>query len=180
MRGWTWWDPGWKLKETPSRGGVDTSSRGGPTEVNLASLGVAVASATLYSALHSLLASDEAQAATRRVFGPSVDRWYRLAYNALAIATLVPLEPLLARWPDRTLYRLPAPWWVIPRLGAVLASAGLAYCLWLTDIWTFLGLRQTGWLSGPRRRLVDTGPYGWGYGIRGIGAYWACCGPNRP
>jgi hypothetical protein len=69
--------------------------------------GVAAASAGLYAALHSLLASDEAQAVARRVFGPVADRWYRLAYNALAVGLLVAQERLLARLPGRTVYALP-------------------------------------------------------------------------
>jgi protein-S-isoprenylcysteine O-methyltransferase Ste14 len=123
-------------------------------------IGVAAASAGLYAALHSLLASDEAQALARRVCGPVADRWYRLAYNALAVGLLVAQERLLARLPSRTVYTLPPPWRSVARLAQLGAFVGLAACLRLTDAATFLGLRQAGLLPSHRRPLVESGPYG--------------------
>jgi hypothetical protein len=72
--------------------------------VRLAGVGVAIATATLYAMLHSPLASDEAQAMARCMFRPRADRWYRLAYNALAIVTLVPLEPRRLQGREHSLY----------------------------------------------------------------------------
>jgi protein-S-isoprenylcysteine O-methyltransferase Ste14 len=112
------------------------------------------------AALHSLLLTDTARAVFRRLLGPTADRWHRLAYNAVAVALLVSLEQLLARLPDRTLYTLPDPYRSLVRVGRVAASAGLAYCLWLTDAATFLGLRQAGLALARARPLVDWGPYG--------------------
>jgi protein-S-isoprenylcysteine O-methyltransferase Ste14 len=123
-------------------------------------IGVAAASAGLYAALHSLLASDEAQAVARRAFGPLADRWYRLAYNVLAVGLLVAQERLLARLPSRTVYELPAPWLSLARLAQLSAFVGLGACLRLTDAATFLGLRQAGLLPPFRRPLVEHGPYG--------------------
>ena len=48
--------------------------------------------AALWSLMHSLLASDSAEAMARGIFGRSADRWYRLAYNGLALVTRVPTE----------------------------------------------------------------------------------------
>jgi protein-S-isoprenylcysteine O-methyltransferase Ste14 len=123
-------------------------------------IGVAAASAGLYAALHSLLASDEAQAIARRVFGPATDRWYRLAYNALAVGLLVAHDRLLARLPRQTVYALPPPWRTLAWLVQLAGFAGLVACLRLTDAATFLGLRQAGLLPPYRRPLVEHGPYG--------------------
>lgn len=121
---------------------------------------VAAASAGLYAALHSLLASDEAQAVARRAFGSVADRWYRLAYNALAVGLLVVHDRLLARLPSRTVYALPSTWRAIAGLAQLGAFVGLAACLRLTDAATFLGVRQAGLLPPARRPLVERGPYG--------------------
>jgi protein-S-isoprenylcysteine O-methyltransferase Ste14 len=125
----------------------------------LAAVGAAAAATGLYATLHSLLASDEAQVLVRRFFGPIADRWYRIAYNVLAIGLLVLLESFLARLPDRPIYVLPRRFQRIAQLGQLGAFAGLAACLRLTDAATFVGLRQVGLLPPFRRPLVDRGPY---------------------
>jgi protein-S-isoprenylcysteine O-methyltransferase Ste14 len=122
-------------------------------------IGLPAASAGLYAALHSLLASDEAQAVARRVWGPAADRWYRLAYNALAVGLLMAQERLLARLPSRTVYALSSPWRAGAQLAQLGAFAGLIGCLHLTDAATFLGLRQAGLLPPHRHSLVEHGPY---------------------
>ena len=98
----------------------------------------------MYAALHSLLASHEAQVLTRRLFGPSTDRWYRLAYNGLAVGSLALLEAFLTRLTDRPAYVLPARLHRRTQLGQLAAAVSLAGCLRLTDAATFLGLRQVG------------------------------------
>jgi hypothetical protein len=75
--------------------------------------------------VHSLLASLPLKNWKRRVFGAEVDRWYRLAFNALAAITILPIFPMLATLPDRTLYMVPAPWRWLMVCGQVLAPAGL-------------------------------------------------------
>jgi protein-S-isoprenylcysteine O-methyltransferase Ste14 len=121
---------------------------------------LSASAAGVYAALHSLLASDEAQAVARRACGPGADRWYRLAYNALAVGLLVAQDWLLARLPNSPVYALPPPWSRLIRATQVAAFAGLAGCLRLTDAATFLGLRQAGVLPPYRRPLVERGPYG--------------------
>jgi protein-S-isoprenylcysteine O-methyltransferase Ste14 len=135
-------------------------------------IGVAAAAAGLYAALHSLLASHEAQAVARRVFGPGADRWYRLAYKTLAVGLLVAQERLLVRLPSRTVYALPSPWRPLARLAQLGAFVGLVACLRLTDAATFLGVRQAGLLPSYRRPLVEHGPYPW---VRHPG-YWCLLG----
>ncbi len=139
---------------------------------DLGSVGVAAVATLLYVALHSLLASDEARMFARRSFGPIADRWYRLAYNGLAIGLLVLLESFLGRLPNRPVYAVPARLQRSVQLGQLGAFAGLAGCLRLTDAATFFGLRQVGLLPPFRRPLVQRGPYGL---VRHPG-YWCLLG----
>lgn len=50
----------------------------------------------VWALVHSLLASLPLKNWTRRVFGAGVDRWYRLAFIALAAVTILPIFPVLA------------------------------------------------------------------------------------
>jgi protein-S-isoprenylcysteine O-methyltransferase Ste14 len=95
-----------------------------------------------YIALHSLLASLPCKNWVRRVWGPGTDRWYRLAFNIVAVVTLLPLLPLLALLPDQVLYTVPAPWAWLLLLGQVAGVAGMYAALRQTDMKHFLGLRQ--------------------------------------
>lgn len=102
----------------------------------------------LYGALHSLLATRAAKLRARARLGPRAYRFYRLAYNAFALASFVPVFLLLARFPGQVVYEIPWPW-------AALALAGQAACLLLlaiglhqTDPLSFLGLRQLGEAEG--------------------------------
>ena len=96
----------------------------------------------LYTVGHSLLASMPVKTWARRVFGSSTERWYRLAYNLLAAITLLPLFPLLAFLPDKTLYIVPAPWRWLMVGGQVLAVVGLGVTFLQTGPFEFLGLAQ--------------------------------------
>ncbi|MFQ5613169.1 MAG: methyltransferase family protein [Anaerolineae bacterium] len=96
----------------------------------------------LYAAVHSLLAGQGAKRWARRAFGAGVERWYRLAYNLLAVITLLPLLPLLALLPDRPLYVVPSPWRWLMVGGQMLALAGMGLSLLQTGPLHFLGLSQ--------------------------------------
>lgn len=96
----------------------------------------------LYAVLHSLLAGLPFKNWLRKQLGPGVDRWYRLAYNFVAIITLLPLFPMLALLPDRTLYVAPAPWRWLLVAGQLAALAGLGVAFFQTNPWYFLGLAQ--------------------------------------
>jgi protein-S-isoprenylcysteine O-methyltransferase Ste14 len=98
-----------------------------------------------WALVHSLLASLPFKNWTRRVFGAGADRWYRLAFNAFAAITILPIFPMLALLPDRTLYVVPAPWRRLMRGGQVLALAGLAGSFWQAGVFHFVGLPQ--WLA---------------------------------
>jgi protein-S-isoprenylcysteine O-methyltransferase Ste14 len=96
----------------------------------------------LYAGLHSLLAALRVKQWVQRSLGAEADRWYRLAYNVIAVITLLPLLPLLALLPDRTFYVVPSPWRWLMGGGQLLALVGLTTTLFQTDLWRFLGLSQ--------------------------------------
>lgn len=108
----------------------------------IASVGIIVGYTVLYGVAHSWLASQRMKDWTREAFGPTTDRWYRLAYNVVAGVMLVPLLPMLVLLHDRLLYTLQPPWLWLALLGQLLAAVGILYGLWLTNIWHFLGLCQ--------------------------------------
>jgi protein-S-isoprenylcysteine O-methyltransferase Ste14 len=96
----------------------------------------------VWALVHSLLASLPCKNWARRVFGAGVDRWYRLAFNAFAAITILPIFPMLVFLPDRTLYVAPVPWRWLMVGGQVLALAGLAGSFLQTGLLYFLGLSQ--------------------------------------
>ncbi|MBN1218447.1 MAG: isoprenylcysteine carboxylmethyltransferase family protein [Anaerolineae bacterium] len=96
----------------------------------------------LYAVVHSLLASLSVKAWVRHIFGPGTDRWYRLAYNAFAVITLLPLFLLLAILPDQTLYIVPTPWCWLMLFGQLLMLLGLGIAFLQTGLFDFLGLAQ--------------------------------------
>ena len=129
------------------------------------SVAIIVGYAVLYSAVHSWLAGRRMKEWARKRFGPRTDRWYRLAYNVVGGVTLLPLLPMLLWLPDRLLYVWPSPWRWLALLGQGVAVVGIAYGLWLTDVWHFLGLRQLFEPSAEghnaQRSLVVRGMYRW-------------------
>ncbi len=98
--------------------------------------------AAAYAVIHSWLASQGVKDWTHRKCGRSTDRWYRLAYNAIACVMLLPFVLLFVWLPDRTLYSLPSPWRWFALLVQGTAAVGVIYGVWITDGWHFLGLRQ--------------------------------------
>lgn len=117
---------------------------------------------TLYGVLHSVLASLALKAWARRVFGPGVERWYRLIYNIIAVITLLPLVPLLAWLPGPILYVVPSPWRWLMVGGQLLALAALGVSLLQTGAFHFLGLAQlTAERPDAPGKLNVGGFYGW-------------------
>jgi protein-S-isoprenylcysteine O-methyltransferase Ste14 len=115
-----------------------------------------------YSAVHSLLASFGVKRTLRARLGPTTDRVYRLAYNAFAVVSFVPVLALIAWLPGEPLYRLRLPWSVVALLGQGTALALLAIGLLQTDPWSFLGLRQLArHETSEPPRLIVAGLYRW-------------------
>lgn len=111
-----------------------------------------------YGAVHSLLAAQPAKDMAIRVFGNPARRGYRLAYNAFAVVSLVPVLALPARDPGPLLYALPWPWAGAALAGQALAALGVLAALRQTDLWEFLGLRQLFDPGPAARRARDAAP----------------------
>jgi protein-S-isoprenylcysteine O-methyltransferase Ste14 len=95
-----------------------------------------------YGLLHSLLASLWAKAQARRTFGKQADRWFRLLYNFIAIATLMPVLVLPVILIDKGIYAIPMPWRLINLALQALAVVMLVAGVKQTGISSFAGLRQ--------------------------------------
>jgi protein-S-isoprenylcysteine O-methyltransferase Ste14 len=95
-----------------------------------------------YGLLHSLLASIRIKAQTQHRLGPTSERWYRLAYNLIAIGTLLPILVLPLILEDEEIYIIPFPWVILTIAIQLLAVVALFIGLRQTGITSFLGLRQ--------------------------------------
>jgi hypothetical protein len=74
------------------------------------SIGPIVRVFLLFAVFHSLLASKASKQAAARLFGTRLrNGLYRLVYNATAVLCVVPLTLWFTSLPDRTLYRVRAP-----------------------------------------------------------------------
>ncbi|MFN8459251.1 MAG: isoprenylcysteine carboxylmethyltransferase family protein [Anaerolineae bacterium] len=116
----------------------------------------------VYAVLHSWLAALAVKNWARGIFGPQVDRWYRLVYNIIAVVTLLPLLLMLVWLPDMTLYVAPSPWRWLMVAGQVAALGGLTVSLLQTGLLHFLGLSQL--VAGRPAEsgvLSERGFYGW-------------------
>jgi len=96
----------------------------------------------IYGVVHSFLASLWLKALVRRLAGAEAERWYRLIYNAFAVVSLVPVLAMVALLPDRTLYAIPFPFTILTVGVQALALLALAYGVWQTGVWSFLGIQQ--------------------------------------
>ncbi|MCI0521956.1 MAG: isoprenylcysteine carboxylmethyltransferase family protein [Chloroflexi bacterium] len=115
----------------------------------------------VYGLAHSWLASLGVKARARAWFGPAADRWYRLAYNAFAALSFLPLLALYLALPDRPLYALPAPWSYLCLAGQSLAVLALGVGVMQTGLGAFLGLEQAlGGVQSPGA-LTTGGFYRW-------------------
>lgn len=84
-----------------------------------------VAATAAFAAVHSLLASRAAKARVRRLVGDRArDGWYRVLFNAQALATFAALGAYARRLPDRTLWEARGPLRLLLHDGQL---AGLAF-----------------------------------------------------
>ena len=115
-----------------------------------------------YGGLHSWLASLQSKALARQSLGSAADRFYRLAYNFVAVISFLPVLVLPAVLPDQTLYVIPFPWSLLSLLVQGLAVLALLVGVIQTGLWSFIGLEQL--LESPKRtssQLVVGGLYRW-------------------
>jgi len=116
----------------------------------------------LWGALHSKLATPRAKDWLRRRIGPSADRGYRLLYNLVATATLLPVLAIPARIPGLALYQIPTPWVYLTTAVQVVAILAVSLTVLQTGATSFVGIRQL--LSSPESgtaRLHVSGFYRW-------------------
>jgi protein-S-isoprenylcysteine O-methyltransferase Ste14 len=98
--------------------------------------------ALIYGLLHSLLASLTTKAYARRWLGGNTNRWFRLAYNFIAVVTLLPILILPILLPDREIYIIHFPWVILSLAFQLSAAITLFVGLKQTGVSTFIGLRQ--------------------------------------
>jgi protein-S-isoprenylcysteine O-methyltransferase Ste14 len=115
-----------------------------------------------WASVHSLLASLRVKRWARRVFGDSVDRWYRAVYVLFALASFAPIPLLLLVLPDRVLYVVPSPWRWLMMLLQLAGAVGAAAAILTTGAFRFVGLAQV--LVG---RSEESGPLQ----VRGLYCY---------
>jgi len=95
-----------------------------------------------YGLLHTILASVKMKAHAHSWFGSKTDRVYRLAYNFIAIFTLLPILFLPVLLLDEEIYRIHLPWVIITLSIQVMAVIILVAGLRQTGISSFMGFRQ--------------------------------------
>ena len=105
-----------------------------------------------WGGLHSWLASFSAKRLARRIFGPEIDRYYRLIFVLLAVVTLLPVLALVALLPSRSLWVIPSPWLYLTLAIQFLALILLVATVLDTDLMAFAGLRQA---LRPRQKHED-------------------------
>ncbi len=112
----------------------------------------------VWGLVHSLLATNKAKEWARQLLGEGQYRFYRLAYNAFAGLSFLPVLAMMFLLPDRTLYLVPVPWSLFMIGGELLAVALLLSAFRQTDIWDFVGTRQLRVKNRPSG-LATLGPY---------------------
>ncbi len=108
------------------------------------SFGLILLSVLFFGLLHSLLASQKVKARIWQWFGPTKPRWYRLAFDTVAIVTFLPTLILLFVLPDKSICTIHYPWLILTTLVQLIAVAVLLIGLRQTGLSSFLGIRQ--WL----------------------------------
>jgi methanethiol S-methyltransferase len=94
----------------------------------------------VWGVVHSFLASRTAKEIFPLKFGGR--DFYRLAYNAFAGLSFLPILYLMATLPNRAVYVVPFPWNLVMFGGQLLSLALLAAAFLQTDALSFVGLRQ--------------------------------------
>lgn len=120
-----------------------------------------------WSGVHSLTAAFGLKGWFRQTFGEAAYAgWYRLLYNFFSLVTFVPIYLLMpVLLPQDVLWAWQRPYLTIAQIIQIAALVSLAYSLWITDVWSFLGIRQAFWhLRGardsvPEPQFTRKGPY---------------------
>lgn len=121
-----------------------------------------------YGLLHSVLASHEVKSAVQSRLGDrAYHGLYRVGFNLVAVATILPILWLVAAYPGERVYDL-GDGWALPLLVIrVVGLVGFVVSLVQIDLWRFAGLRQLyHYVAGKELPLRDeplttSGVYGW-------------------
>jgi protein-S-isoprenylcysteine O-methyltransferase Ste14 len=97
---------------------------------------------SIYGIVHSWLASLPVKNWLRSQLGPSVDRWYRLAYNIFAVVTFMPMLLMMGTLPQKTLYVVSSPWRWLMVAGQLIALGAAGITVIQTGLFHFFGLSQ--------------------------------------
>jgi protein-S-isoprenylcysteine O-methyltransferase Ste14 len=116
---------------------------------------IILASTLLYGAIHSLLATTWVKARARGLLGPQSDQIYRLAYNAIAGLTIIPVLGLILVWPGSSAYRLEGILAALAIAGQAAAVILLLASLRQSQPLAFIGLQRADSGGG----LITTGAY---------------------
>ena len=111
-------------------------------------------SVVAWGAVHSWLASQPVKDSAVRMLGERRVRAYRLAYNAFAFISFLPILVLLRTLPDHPLYSVPAPWMFFFLAGQATAALCLLMAMLQTDALHFVGVRQL--IGRPRPSELNT------------------------
>ena len=95
-----------------------------------------------YGLLHTLLASLKMKAEAHHWFGWKSDQWFRLAYNFIAVITLLPILVMPILLIDKELYRITYPWIIATLTFQAIAVLVGTIALKQTGMTSFIGLRQ--------------------------------------
>ncbi|NJN54015.1 MAG: isoprenylcysteine carboxylmethyltransferase family protein [Anaerolineae bacterium] len=124
-----------------------------------------------WAVLHSVMAAIGLKRLFRNRFGEAAyTGWYRLLYNLFSLVTFLPLYWLIpVLLPQTVVWSWSRPYLYLAYFLQLTGLVGLAYSLWLTDIWDFLGVRQALWFvrstgegklaEMPSPRFITNGPY---------------------
>jgi protein-S-isoprenylcysteine O-methyltransferase Ste14 len=151
----------------------------GPSGGGWGSAARVAAATAAFALVHSTLASRRAKSVVRRAVGDRTrDGWYRLFYNAQAIATAGAVAAYARRLPDRPLYQLRGPAAALLRLGqlaglvvgaAAVRQVGLSRMAGATSLAAWVRGRSTvpsepeaqGPAPDSSGRLRAAGPFAW-------------------
>jgi methanethiol S-methyltransferase len=111
----------------------------------------------LWGVVHSLLASVGVKDFICRILGNGFMKFYRLLYNLFAVVSIAPVLYLMVSLPNKTLYRVPAPWSYLMFVGQGTSVLLLLVAALQTDVLAFVGLRQL--FEQERSDLVTDGLY---------------------
>lgn len=113
---------------------------------------------TAWGILHSLTASLQLKEKAAQLFGRGFMRFYRLLYNGFALVSFLPVLWLVASFPRKILYWVPAPWSFLMAAGQMAAAFLALLSVLHTDALHFVGLKQL-FVEDEKGKLVTSGFY---------------------